>query len=83
MFDVLTLTVERVVDNPVRLVLGAVETALDVASRRRTGLLGQTEAEALHVALRKHSWEYQLGDWCCTQLRECILKLKCDEVRVV
>lgn len=60
--DILTLTVERVVHQPVGLVLGAVETALDdVASRSRTGLLGQAEAEALHVALRKHGFEDQLG----------------------
>lgn len=59
--DILTLTVELVVDEPVGLGLGAVETALDdVASRSRTGLLGQAEAEALHVALRKHGWKNQL-----------------------
>ena len=78
--DILTLTVERVVDNPVRLVLGAVETALDdVAGRSRTSLLGQAEAETLHIALGKHGWENQLGDWCCKQLSVDILKLKCDE----
>lgn len=53
--DVLPLTVELVVDNPVGLGLAAVVTALgDIANRSSTGPLAHTKAEAEHAALREH-----------------------------
>lgn len=49
MLDILTLTIKRVVDDPVGLGLVAVEAALDdVADGSSTGLLAHTEAKSVH-----------------------------------
>lgn len=54
-----SLTVEFVVDDPRRLSLGAVETALDGrADRSGTHLLRSTLGQAAKIALREH------GGWC-------------------
>lgn len=54
-----SLAVELVVDDPRRLGLGAVETALDGgADRSGTHLLRSTLRKATEIALREH------GGWC-------------------
>ena len=54
-----SLAVEFVVDNPRRLGLGAVETALDCrADRSGTHLLRNTLGQTTDTALREH------GGWC-------------------
>ena len=55
MLDGSSLAVEFVVDNPRRLGLGAVETALDGgADRSGTHLLRSTLGKATDIALREH-----------------------------
>lgn len=62
LLDSCTLTVERIVDNPRELGLGAVEASLhNIASRRGAQLLRRALGETKDTALRKHCG----GRWKC------------------